>query len=381
MLVRLARNGIPQAPTDHVFSKATYVHDPDGLMLELTLETPERYGSVEISERNVVLLDSDGRRHAGTEPLDVPAALAPLGDADPGNRMPDGTYVGHLHLHVGDLRGAHDYYRDVIGFEEHTYMAPIRMADLGAGALPAPDRAQRLERTAGPPGAGGYRRPASLRARPRRPRGARETRAARRWSRTRSGAVAHRPGRQPARRHGGVSVNRRPPASNSADRAAAVAARAVHMMGATAQHALSAEQAIAWEGLLEVSRRMGRGAEEVLLERHELSISMLGITGRLAIAGERTLRQTALADAMGLSLSRVSRVIDLLAERGLVERRPCPSDARATNVTLTDRGAALTAGAQADLLAFVRGSFLGELEPAEVRNLAAAFTRLINDAN
>ena len=61
VLVRLARANVPQAPTDHIFSKATYLNDPDGIMLELTLETPERYGSIEIGPRTITILDSEGR--------------------------------------------------------------------------------------------------------------------------------------------------------------------------------------------------------------------------------------------------------------------------------------------------------------------------------
>ncbi len=160
--------------------------------------------------------------------------------------------------------------------------------------------------------------------------------------------------------------------------ATAVAARAVHMMGRRTQSAWHAQEAMAWEGLLEVARRLRRAAEELLLERFELSISMLGVIGRLALADERTLRLTQLAQAMGLSLSRVSRVIDLLEQRGLLERRTCPSDARATNVMLTDRGSELTERAQRELFAFVQDAFVELLEPEETSTLAAVFTRIID---
>ena len=168
------------------------------------------------------------------------------------------------------------------------------------------------------------------------------------------------------------------PAGSPGEEATRVAARALHMMGPDAEREWPLEQAIAWEGLLEVSRRLRRGAEELLLEGSGLSISMLGIMGRLSRAPEKTLRQTELAGAMGLSLSRVSRVIDLLQERSLVERHSCPSDARATNVTLTLQGAVLTSSAQSGLFEFVRAGFFDQLEPAEARTLAAVFTRLLD---
>src|ERR1700753_2577119 len=37
VIARLAAARYPQAPTDHIFSQATYLDDPDGVGLELTL--------------------------------------------------------------------------------------------------------------------------------------------------------------------------------------------------------------------------------------------------------------------------------------------------------------------------------------------------------
>ena len=138
-LVRIAQAGVAQSPTDHIFSKATYLSDPDGIMLELTLETPERYGSIEIGPGTITMLDSDGRVRSPTEPLDVAEAVAPLAGGDTDLPLPAGTYIGHIHLHVPDLRACYDFYRDVVGFEEHAYMDAIGMADLGAGG-PFPHR-------------------------------------------------------------------------------------------------------------------------------------------------------------------------------------------------------------------------------------------------
>lgn len=132
VVARLSHLRIPQSPTDHIFTQATYVRDPDGLMLELTLETPERYGSIEVADGQVVLIDSDGRRRGGSEPLDVARVLAAL-DGPIAAPLPAGTFVGHVHLHVADLAGAYRYYADVVGFSEHALMTPIGMADLGAG--------------------------------------------------------------------------------------------------------------------------------------------------------------------------------------------------------------------------------------------------------
>ena len=44
-----------------------------------------------------------------------------------------------MHLHVSDLEAARRFYRDLIGFHEHTFVPGIGFADLGAGGR-FPDR-------------------------------------------------------------------------------------------------------------------------------------------------------------------------------------------------------------------------------------------------
>jgi DNA-binding MarR family transcriptional regulator len=165
-------------------------------------------------------------------------------------------------------------------------------------------------------------------------------------------------------------------ASEPASPLSALRARAGYMLGERADREWSPEQALAWEGLLELHGRLRRGAE-ARLERAGLSVSALGVMGRLTRAPERTLRQVELAGAMGLSISRVSRIVDALQKRGLLERRPCPADARATNVTLTGAGLRLTREAQGALFDFVQESFAARLGEEETATLAAVFARLL----
>lgn len=176
----------------------------------------------------------------------------------------------------------------------------------------------------------------------------------------------------------GTADARRPADALRTEDPASVAARAVHMLGPDAERSWTDDDALAWEGLLEVSRRLRRRAEGLLGRDEDLSVSMLGIMGRLVRAPDMTLRQTALADATGLSVSRVSRIVDVLVERGLVARHPCPADARATNVVATPEGRARTARAQHRLFAFVEEAFAGRLAPDETATLARVFARLLD---
>jgi DNA-binding MarR family transcriptional regulator len=117
----------------------------------------------------------------------------------------------------------------------------------------------------------------------------------------------------------------------------------------------------------------------MLVRDHDVSVSMLGMMGRLRRADARTLRQSALADAMGLSVSRASRVVDLLEDRGLVTRTQCPNDGRATNVTLTDAGIVRAASAQHALFLMVSAAFSDRLSPEETATFAQVFGRLLAD--
>ncbi len=132
-LARIGQARVAQSPTDHIMSKATYLTDPDGILLEITLETSERFRSMEVGPGGPYVMDSEGRRRGGAEALDIAAALAPLGDGEAAGPLGSGSYIGHVHLHVPDLRVANDFYRDVIGFSEHSFLTAIGMADLSAG--------------------------------------------------------------------------------------------------------------------------------------------------------------------------------------------------------------------------------------------------------
>ena len=61
-----------------------------------------------------------------------------------------------------------------------------------------------------------------------------------------------------------------------------------------------------------------------------------GVLGRIAEAG--TIRPSELAAVLGLDISTVSRQVQDLESKGLVERRPDPADGRASVLNLTPRG-------------------------------------------
>ena len=78
--------------------------------------------------------------------------------------------------------------------------------------------------------------------------------------------------------------------------------------------------------------------ERELGERHGLGVSDFEVLQRLAESEKRKFRAQDLADAVHLSQSALSRLVDRLARHRLVERCGCAGDRRGIYVVLTEAG-------------------------------------------
>jgi DNA-binding MarR family transcriptional regulator len=78
--------------------------------------------------------------------------------------------------------------------------------------------------------------------------------------------------------------------------------------------------------------------EHELGHRHGLGVSEFEVLDRLAESGDRKWRAQGLADAVHLSQSALSRLIDRLEKHGLVQRCLCDMDRRGVFITLTEAG-------------------------------------------
>ena len=151
----------------------------------------------------------------------------------------------------------------------------------------------------------------------------------------------------------------------------------VSVAGESNLKAFHPDQEAAWFGLLGAHAELTRGLDACLSAKHGLSLSAYEILSRLAHAEEGHLRMSELAGQTQLSLSRVSRVIDVLCERELAERRSCPGDSRVVHATITPKGSALFADAQDTFFETVESRFLGRLSCDEVALLGGIFGRLV----
>ncbi|HUR94289.1 MAG TPA: VOC family protein [Gemmatimonadales bacterium] len=112
-LVRhLAQIGERAGMSDHLVSEAIYLTDPDGLGVEVYADRPREAWRVEGRELAMT-----------TEPLDVADLTRNSGNA-PWTGVPPGTVIGHVHLYVGDLGLAADFYHAGLGLDKVVWSYP-----------------------------------------------------------------------------------------------------------------------------------------------------------------------------------------------------------------------------------------------------------------
>jgi DNA-binding MarR family transcriptional regulator len=100
----------------------------------------------------------------------------------------------------------------------------------------------------------------------------------------------------------------------------------------------------------------------------------------LACDSRRGASQRAMARILGLDPSQVVTLVDELAQAGLVERRPAPTDRRANLVTATEAGHRKRERAAVRAADAVRGA-LGPLSAAEQATLRGLLSRVAGVAS
>ena len=98
-------NGVQYGSADHLVSEALYLSDPDGNGIEIYID---RKPSEWTWSNGEVLMTVD--------PLDF-ADLLSTGKQGSWKGMPVGTVMGHLHLHVSELKKTEEFYCKALGFE------------------------------------------------------------------------------------------------------------------------------------------------------------------------------------------------------------------------------------------------------------------------
>ena len=133
--------------------------------------------------------------------------------------------------------------------------------------------------------------------------------------------------------------------------------------------------------LNEASQLVIRERQTPLFARHGLQHGEFDVLATLRRSGEREgLTPTALFEAAMMSSGGMTARIDRLEKARLVERRPHPSDRRATLVRLTDKGFALIDSIMPSHQDTAREALAG-LSVDEQKTLNALLARLIAGLN
>ncbi len=90
--------------SDHIVSEAIYLSDPDGNGIEVYADRPASVWQAE-----------SGTIRMSTDPLDAASLLAEA--EKPWEGMPAETVMGHIHLHVVDLKTTEQFYCKGLGFD------------------------------------------------------------------------------------------------------------------------------------------------------------------------------------------------------------------------------------------------------------------------
>jgi DNA-binding MarR family transcriptional regulator len=140
---------------------------------------------------------------------------------------------------------------------------------------------------------------------------------------------------------------------------------------------LTDEQLAAWSGFLRAHAQIVRALDAELEREHGLPLTSYDVLIQLSLAPGRRLQMFELADAVVLSRSGLTRLVDRLARAGLVERERGEVDPRQVYACLTGRGSEVLADATPTHIAGIKESFFDRLSDEQTKQLAAIWRAML----
>jgi DNA-binding MarR family transcriptional regulator len=131
-----------------------------------------------------------------------------------------------------------------------------------------------------------------------------------------------------------------------------------------------------WRAFSGMRESLDRALEQRVQRDAGISTADFDVLRSLAAAEGQRLRAGALAEVLGWEKSRISHQVRRMADRGLVSRAECPTDARGTWVLLAPAGADALAAASCGYVEVLRRAFFDGLSPDEKRALHAVSQRV-----
>lgn len=135
---------------------------------------------------------------------------------------------------------------------------------------------------------------------------------------------------------------------------------------------LTADEQISWRAFRTATAMLNDVLAHELDQQSGLSIHEYEVLVRLSESPGRTMRMSDIATGLAHSRSRLTHTIRRMETDGLVERRPCPSDARGVDCTMTEQGWERLVAAAPGHVRSVRAHLVDVLTPEQFAALGQA---------
>ena len=140
---------------------------------------------------------------------------------------------------------------------------------------------------------------------------------------------------------------------------------------------LDAQEERAWRALTRLLTVLPRALDDDMQQSTGMNLTNYVVLVALSEAPGQTLRMSDLADRTAVSPSRMTRVVSLLEQNGLVQRSPSPDDGRSFLARLTPAGLARLEVAWPAHLASVRHHVFDHVQHRDLVKLADLARTLI----
>ena len=148
-------------------------------------------------------------------------------------------------------------------------------------------------------------------------------------------------------------------------------------MRPTRANQLSPLEFSAWAGLLRTHATLVRELDREVEAAHGLPLTQYEVLLHLERAPRHRLRMSELARSVLLSQSGITRLVDRLEARGLVERAPCAEDRRVLWAQMTDAGLRQLTDSRPTVIAGIRARFLDRFDDDELQALTDTWERIV----
>lgn len=135
---------------------------------------------------------------------------------------------------------------------------------------------------------------------------------------------------------------------------------------------LTADEQVSWRSFRTATAMLSDVLAHELDQQSGLSIHEYEVLVRLSESPDRTMRMSEIATGLAHSRSRLTHTIRRMESDGLVERRPCPSDARGVDCVMTEQGWQRLVAAAPGHVRSVRAHLVDVLSPEQFAALGEA---------